>query len=36
MALKCFHFFRIVCVVKGFEDGFLNNSDLSFSARRVF
>jgi hypothetical protein len=33
---QVFHFFRLVCVGKGFEDEFLDNSDLSFSVRRVF
>jgi hypothetical protein len=33
---QLFHFFRVVCVGKGFEDEFfLENSDLSFLVRRV-
>jgi hypothetical protein len=31
-----FNFFCVVCMVKGFEDGFLDNSDLSFFLERVF
>jgi hypothetical protein len=34
MVVKFFHFFRVVCVVKGFEDGFSDNSDLSFFPNR--
>jgi hypothetical protein len=33
---QVFHFFRVVCVGKGFEDEFSDNSDLSFSVRIVF
>jgi hypothetical protein len=31
-----FHFFSVVCVVTGFEDGFSNSSDLSFFVKIVF
>jgi hypothetical protein len=35
--VKFFHFlFHVVCVGKGFEDEFSDNSDLSFSVRIVF
>jgi hypothetical protein len=35
MFVKFFHFFRVVCVGKGFKDKFADNSDLSFSVKRV-
>jgi hypothetical protein len=31
---QAFHFFRVVCVGKGFEDEFLENSDLLFPVRQ--
>jgi hypothetical protein len=33
---QVFHFLRVVCVGKGFEDEFSDNSDLLKSVRRVF
>jgi hypothetical protein len=36
MVDKFLHFFGVVGVVKGFDDGFSDNSDLSFSVKRVF
>jgi hypothetical protein len=33
---RAFHFVPVVCVGKGFQDEFLENSDLLFSVRRVF
>jgi hypothetical protein len=36
MVVMFFHFFRVVCGGKGFEDEFSDNSDLSFSVKRVF
>jgi hypothetical protein len=33
---QVFHFLRVVCVGKGFEDEFSNNSDLLKMVRRVF
>jgi hypothetical protein len=30
---QVFHLFRVVCMVKGFEDGFSDNSDLFFFPR---
>jgi hypothetical protein len=33
---QVFHFFRVVCVGKGFEDEVLENDDVSFLVRRVF
>jgi hypothetical protein len=33
---QVFHFLRVVCVGKGFEDEFSDNSDLLKMVRRVF
>jgi hypothetical protein len=33
---RVFHFLCVVCVGKGFEDEFSDNSDISFSVGRVF
>ena len=33
---QAFHFLRVVCVEKGFEDEFSDNSDLLKMVRRVF
>jgi hypothetical protein len=33
---QVFHFLPVVCVGKGFEDGFSDNSDLLKMVRRVF
>jgi hypothetical protein len=33
---QVFHFLRVVCVEKGFEDEFSDNSDLLKMVRRVF
>jgi hypothetical protein len=33
---RVFHFLRVVCVGKGFEDEFSDNSDLLKMVRRVF
>jgi hypothetical protein len=35
MVVKFFHFFRVVCVVKGFEDGFYGTDSLPKLVRRA-
>jgi hypothetical protein len=36
MVINFFHFFCVVCVGKGFEDEFSDNSDFLFFIKRVF